>query len=101
MKVQLELASDEQVLMTVDTVVKDFLTSNRWNEEDAYWFMFAVREVVVNAIVHGNNRNPGKKVFLTLEAENLTVRATILDQGDGDDVRRSAGRRVGHAGAPG
>ena len=45
----------------------------------------AVREAVINAIVHGNNRDPSLKVDLTFTAGRGGITASIRDQGNGFD----------------
>jgi serine/threonine-protein kinase RsbW len=46
----------------------------------------AVREIITNAVVHGNRHDPRKKVFLACSntAERLVI--AISDQGEGFDV---------------
>jgi serine/threonine-protein kinase RsbW len=45
----------------------------------------AVREAVINAIVHGNKQDPERDVDLLLEIAEGTLRATVRDQGEGFD----------------
>lgn len=64
----------------------------------------AVREAVINAIVHGNRENPDLEVDLTLTAGSRGLTARILDHGngfdpdatpsptDGDNLLRTSGR---------
>lgn len=46
----------------------------------------AVREIIANAVVHGNRHDPRKKVFLACSntAERLVI--AISDQGEGFDL---------------
>jgi len=85
-KVQLDLASDESVLETAESVIEQFLETLDWNEDEIYWFCLAIREVLINAIVHGNGRDPEKKVFLTVENNGEFVKATIIDEGKGSEI---------------
>ncbi|MGE5645780.1 MAG: ATP-binding protein [Acidobacteriota bacterium] len=57
-------------------------------EDDLHKLGMAVRESIVNAVVHGNRYNRRKKVHLAVlkAKDHLTV--TIADQGDGFDVDR-------------
>lgn len=48
----------------------------------------AVREAMVNAVVHGNNYDKEKRVHLILESRPDSLRVTIIDQGDGFDLNR-------------
>ena len=56
-----------------------------FDEDDLMKIGMAVRESVVNAVVHGNRYNSNKKVRFSVahEAERFTVR--IADQGEGFD----------------
>lgn len=57
-----------------------------FDEEDLHKLGMAVRETMVNAVVHGNRYSAHKKVHLSVveSAERLTV--TITDQGEGFDL---------------
>ena len=48
----------------------------------------AVREIVTNAIVHGNRSDIQKKVVLTIRLTEREMRIIISDQGDGFDPDR-------------
>jgi serine/threonine-protein kinase RsbW len=54
-------------------------------EDDLHKIAMAVRECMVNAVVHGNRYNAHKKVRLSVthSSDRLTVR--IVDQGEGFD----------------
>ena len=46
----------------------------------------AVREIVINAIIHGNGLNSPKKVFVTIAQTRKQLTITVSDQGDGFDL---------------
>lgn len=46
-----------------------------------------VREAMVNAVVHGNNYNPKKKVTLSVHTSMDSLRVVISDQGAGFEVK--------------
>lgn len=48
----------------------------------------AVREIIANAVVHGNRHDRRKKVFLTIAMTSERLEITISDQGDGFDLNR-------------
>ena len=56
------------------------------DEDDLMKIGMAVRESVVNAVVHGNRYSTNKKVrfMVTADGENFTV--LVADQGEGFDV---------------
>jgi serine/threonine-protein kinase RsbW len=43
----------------------------------------AVREAMINAVLHGNNYDPSKRVNLTLEQNGKELIVTIIDEGHG------------------
>ncbi len=56
------------------------------HEDDLHKIGMAVRECMVNAVVHGNRYNAHKKVHVTVNAtaERFTIK--IADQGEGFDL---------------
>ena len=48
----------------------------------------AVREIVINAIIHGNGLNSQKKVFTTIARTRKQLTITISDHGNGFDLDR-------------
>lgn len=57
-----------------------------FEEEDLHKLGMAVREAMVNAVVHGNRYNLRKKVHVKLAAGDETLRLTITDEGEGFDL---------------
>jgi serine/threonine-protein kinase RsbW len=66
-----------------------------FEEGDALNVGIAVREAVINAIVHGNQRDPSRSVNVTLEAGESGVKAKVLDHGKGFDVDATPDPRQG------
>ena len=55
------------------------------DEEDQQQFGMAVRECVVNAVVHGNHYSKNKKVHLELQSSSESLTVIIGDEGEGFD----------------
>jgi serine/threonine-protein kinase RsbW len=55
------------------------------DEDELVHFGMAVRECMVNAVVHGNRYSHEKKVHLTIERSAERVVVTIRDEGSGFD----------------
>lgn len=73
---------------TAETLVIDTATRMGFEEDDLHKLGMAVRESMVNAVVHGNKYNANKRVHFKVEstAERLTV--VIGDEGAGFDMTR-------------
>ena len=57
-----------------------------FEEDDQHQIGMAVRECVVNAVVHGNRYNKNKHVHLEIESGNGQLSVTIGDEGQGFDM---------------
>ena len=56
------------------------------SEEDVFRFGYAVREAMVNAVVHGNRYSSNKTVGFRLTETPGLIEVRIQDQGDGFDA---------------
>ena len=63
--------------------------------DDALNLGIAVREAVINAIVHGNRMDPSRKVEVSLEARPRSIRARVRDHGAGFDSDATPDPTVG------
>ena len=76
---------------TLETVDKAEQTASRiasetgFGEDEVMQIAMAVREAAVNAVLHGNAYDPGKKVALEFERTTSDLVITIRDQGKGLD----------------
>jgi serine/threonine-protein kinase RsbW len=59
-----------------------------FDDEDVMKISMAVREAAVNAVLHGNAYDPGKKVTLAFERTPQDLVITIRDQGKGLDPNK-------------
>jgi serine/threonine-protein kinase RsbW len=57
-----------------------------FHEDDLHQLGMAVRESMVNAVVHGNRYNARKKVHVSVTKEPDRLTIVIADEGDGFDV---------------
>ncbi len=58
-----------------------------FDDDDVMKIAMAVREAAVNAVLHGNAYDPGKKVKLDFEQTGGDLVITIRDQGKGIDLK--------------
>ncbi len=57
-----------------------------FDEDDEHQFGMAVRECMVNAVVHGNRYNQNKQVHLGIECSDRSIAVIIGDEGQGFDL---------------
>ncbi|MBZ5720397.1 MAG: ATP-binding protein [Acidobacteriia bacterium] len=79
---------------TLETVDSAEQTASRiaaeagFDDDEVMRIAMAVREAAVNAVLHGNAYDPGKKVKLDIERTNYDLVITICDQGKGLDLNK-------------
>ena len=79
---------------TLETVDSAEETASRiaaeagFDDEEVMKIAMAVREAAVNAVLHGNAYDPGKKVGLDFERTGHDLVITIRDQGKGLDPKK-------------
>jgi serine/threonine-protein kinase RsbW len=87
--VHLEIHSAIEALELVQVVAEHIARRVGIDEDTVHWTVMAVRETVVNAIIHGNHNDPNKLVFIDFTVvpkdnpTDLVVR--VRDQGNGFD----------------
>jgi serine/threonine-protein kinase RsbW len=87
--VHLEIHSTIAALDLVQAVTEHIARRLGFDEEALHWTAMAVRESVVNAITHGNDSDPAKRVFIdysaTPESNPADFIVSVRDQGRGFD----------------
>ncbi len=81
----------DSTLETVDSAEQTasrFASEAGFAEEAVMQIGMAVREAAINAVLHGNAYDPGKKVTLDFESTGKDLVITIRDQGKGLDVSK-------------
>lgn len=56
-----------------------------FDEEQGYWPVLAVREAVMNAVLHGNKERDDRSVRVEYRLTAEQIRIDVTDQGDGFD----------------
>jgi serine/threonine-protein kinase RsbW len=70
-----------------ENLVLQIAEESGFKEEDLHKIGMAVREAMVNAVVHGNRYNLKKKVHLTVGFDHDRLSVWIADEGEGFDLR--------------
>jgi serine/threonine-protein kinase RsbW len=104
--VKLVLSNEVRLVDAVHAASETMAGIAGFEEDDALNVGIAVREAVINAIVHGNRLDPSRKVEVNLQARPWSISARVRDQGDGfdagatpdptvgDNLMRSSGRGI-------
>jgi serine/threonine-protein kinase RsbW len=81
----LTLPSSLSTVETVEEKATEYAQRAGFDEDTAGQISMVSREAAVNAVLHGNKKDPGKKVRATFKVtpENLTIQ--IADEGEGFD----------------
>lgn len=77
-----ELPSVDQA----ETAVLEIAQKIGFDEDDLHKIGIALREAMVNAVVHGNKYNSHKKVYLSVWETEGTLTVVVRDEGSGFDL---------------
>jgi serine/threonine-protein kinase RsbW len=80
-----ELESNLQSVDKAEAAVLEEAKKLGFDEDAQHHISVAVREITVNAVVHGNRYNRNKKVHLEMEPSAGELVVTIGDEGSGFD----------------
>ncbi len=84
----LAISSRFENIEIVQVVLNDSLERMGLDDDTRHWIDLAVREGVANAIKHGSDGDPEKRVEVTLGYVDDEVVVRIEDEGSGFDPRR-------------
>jgi serine/threonine-protein kinase RsbW len=79
------LDSSLESVDTAEQTVLDVAQTVGFDEDSRGDLGLAIREAMVNAVVHGNRYSAEKKVKLTISGARDSIKVIILDQGEGFD----------------
>ena len=85
-RVQALLDSNLESVEKAEEMVLGIARELGFDEDDLHRISVALRESVVNAVVHGNRYNANKKVHLSVEVSRGELTIRVADEGDGFDV---------------
>jgi serine/threonine-protein kinase RsbW len=83
MATEITIPSDLAEARRVQERIEEALTASAYTEHDIFAIKLALEEALVNAIKHGNQMDPDKRVFVVFHvtAERFDIR--ITDEGEG------------------
>jgi len=80
---KLVLASKPEAVEEIEKLAAEAANVAGFNQEEQDSLAIAVTEIANNAVIHGNQRDPHKKVFVNIEVIDAEVRLIIRDEGKG------------------
>lgn len=105
-RVHYSLDSTLATINTVEQTAHDYALKAGFPEDELGNISLAAREAAVNAVMHGNQQSPEKKVGLSIELSGNALTIRVADQGSGFDpdslpdplapenILRSSGRGI-------
>jgi len=85
-KTQTTLESSLQSVDKAEVIVMSEANKLGFDDDEQHQIGMAVRECMVNAVVHGNRYSKKKKVHLDVERRNESLAVIIGDEGEGFDL---------------
>ena len=86
--VKLVLPSEVRLIDLVHAATEKMAEYAGFSADEALNVGLALREAVINAMVHGNRQDPTLKVHITLTSQGRRFQATVRDEGTGFDPDR-------------
>lgn len=83
--VKLVLPSEVKLIDLVHAATEKMAEYAGFDADEALNVGLALREAVINAMVHGNRQDPALKVHVTLTSQGALFQATVRDEGRGFD----------------
>ena len=69
----------------VEATAEKYASEAGLDEDERFRVAMAVREAAVNAVLHGNDYDPGKQITASFENNGKSLVITIADEGKGLD----------------
>jgi serine/threonine-protein kinase RsbW len=79
----LTIPSDLGEARRVQELIENALQANEYSERDIFSIRLALEEALVNAIKHGNQMNPDKRVHVSYRVAPERFDIRITDEGEG------------------
>ena len=80
---EVTIPSDLAEARRVQTLIEESLQACAYSEHDIFSIKLALEEALVNAIKHGNQMDPDKRVFVTYKITPNRFEIRITDEGEG------------------
>jgi len=82
-KAEVTIPSDLAEARRVQELIECALQASAYSEHDIFSIKLALEEALVNAIKHGNQMDPDKRVFVSFQVTPERFEVRITDEGEG------------------
>jgi serine/threonine-protein kinase RsbW len=82
---RLSIGSDLDQVDLVGVVVQSALEQIAVDQESSHWLVMAVREAVINAVLHGNRQESDRRVLVEVDLKGSELVVRVEDEGQGFD----------------
>jgi serine/threonine-protein kinase RsbW len=82
------MSSDTRFLQMIEFTSATVLQMLKVDDDWKFKITMAIREAVINAIIHGNKNNSKKKVSISYNFDSSKLEVTVSDQGNGFDYSK-------------
>jgi serine/threonine-protein kinase RsbW len=79
------LSSTMDSVAEIEAAAEKLATDAGLDEDERFRFTMAIREAAVNAVLHGNDYDPSKRVNASFQNNGKSLIITIADEGKGLD----------------
>ncbi len=86
--IEISFGSELQYLDIVQNVSDTITQMLSFSDDNRYWIGMSVRELVTNAILHGNKQDIAKRVEVRFEIDTDRLVVIVRDQGRGFDTAK-------------
>jgi serine/threonine-protein kinase RsbW len=84
-KLEFSLSSSMDSVSEVEAAADKLAADAGFDEDERFRMAMAVREAAVNAVLHGNDYDPDKKISASFENNGTSIIITVTDEGKGLD----------------
>ncbi|MEO5675397.1 MAG: ATP-binding protein [Chitinophagales bacterium] len=85
---EISFASLPENINRIELLLEELKAELGMSEEMEANILVSLSEAVNNAIFHGNNSNPAKKVQLKMRKDETFLTFSVLDEGSGFDLKK-------------
>ncbi|MFH1051647.1 MAG: ATP-binding protein [bacterium] len=88
LRIHRELDTEKNAVKKIEPYLFELKESLGIKDETFYNLLIAVSEAVNNAVFHGNECNPDKKVIVLIQVNNRDIEVSVSDEGKGFDLSK-------------